>query len=237
MKTEEKLTAEEVGQRITAGMGLVYDLFKELNSLFRLIAAGLRDSEADIQLMGPKAFVLPRAKKGTGVADQYVCTDMGLLAEIGGTPSDEPDDNPDVEEETDDADVETDNTVVSITPDSQYLCIRAVLYNPDVPTEKFVPSLIAVVLSSLVRQTKGKKKGAGEGGTQTAFKLRRPALKKLVKQLDCSLKPDQRIAARIVGSELTAEVTAVEIVPLGDFTSEQRVSLFVDSLLKMVEGS
>jgi hypothetical protein len=83
MTNEETLSPAEISKRITTGMGLVYDLFKELHSLFRLIASGLENSEAEVQPQGPGGFLLPRGKKGVTVADRFLRTDMGLLVAIG----------------------------------------------------------------------------------------------------------------------------------------------------------
>ena len=238
MSDQESLSPEEISRRITAGMGLVYDLFKELHSLFRMIYQGLRDSEADLHVIPWKMFMLPRNKKGTTIADRFLHIDMGLLAELGVSASLESEDDLDTADESEEIDVETDKTAVAITPDSQYLAVRAVVYDPSVPADKFTPALVAVVFSSITRQPLGKKaKAGGETGIQDSFQLKRTILKRLIKQLQPSLKPGQTISARVTKALLGAKVVTVEVVPLGEFNSQEKVSEFVDRLVTMAEAS
>jgi hypothetical protein len=237
MNTEQKLTPEEIGRRITAGMGLVYDLFKEMNSLFRLITQGVVSSEIEIRPMGPKAFMLPRAKKGASIADRFVRTDMGWVAAIGESASDEPEEDEEPEDDTDGGDDEVDNASVLISPDSQFLGVRAVLFDPASPQES-VPVLVAAILSSLsLRRTGKKAKKIEKNGDLSSFQVKRTALKRLVKQLNRGVQRNKSVTAHIVGGELTAKVAGVEIAALGDFDSEQKVSAFVEKVVGLVEES
>ena len=93
--TAEILHPEEISRRIVTGMGLVYDLFQEVNSLLRLLAQGLANSEADIRPLTLRGSVLPRNKKSKSIVDWFLKLDVGLLATVGAGDSHE-------SEETDD---------------------------------------------------------------------------------------------------------------------------------------
>jgi len=238
MSSQEKLSPEEIGQRITAGMGLVYDLFKEMNSFFRLVSQGLRDADADIRVIPMKGFLLPRQKMGRAIAELYVRTDMGLLAEIGGTTPAENEEDFDTTDDAEDADVETDSTTESITPDTRYLAVRAALYDANVAAEKFTPSVVAAVLGSFKRTPVGKKaKESGGGKPQASFPLKRTPLKRLAKNLPLDLACGQTVSARIIKAQLTAEAIGVEIVRLGEIDSEESVAKFVGRMIEMCENS
>ena len=85
MNTEEKLNPEEISKRIVTGMGMVYDLFNELNVFFRSVLDALQSSDLDL-LPIKRRFILPKPKtrRLTTAADDYVKMDMGFIAEIGG---------------------------------------------------------------------------------------------------------------------------------------------------------
>lgn len=238
MTNDETLTPEEISKRITTGMGLVYDLFKEMHSLFRLIMLGLENSEADVQPQGPKGFILPRGKKGSTVADRFLKTDMGLLVAVGVSGGDESDEEVDDVEDIDEQEVEKDTAKVAISPETQYLGIRAVIFDPNAPDPtKFQPVLIAGLMGSLTRGQRGKKKKVASGEeSETKFQIRRTFVKSLVKQLRPDVKPGQTITARVRGAVLNAQVASVEKTPLAEITTEEKVNEFVDRMVAMIEG-
>jgi hypothetical protein len=237
--SEEELSAEEISRRIVTGMGLVYDLFKELHSLFRLIAQGLENSDADIQPQGPKGYILPRGKKGITVADRFLKTDMGLLVAIGVPGSDEPDDD-DISDEVSDDDeqeAEKDTATVAISADTQYLGIRAILFDPQAKDPaKFQPVLVAGIMGSLTKEPRGGKKKAAGKKSETKFQIRRAAVKMLVKQLPGNAQPGLSLSARVRGAVLNAELGSVHVTPLAEITTEEKVNEFVNRLVSMVEG-
>jgi hypothetical protein len=89
MTTTENLPPAEISRRITAGMGLVYDLSLEVNGLLRLLAQGQENSEADIQPLTLRGTVLPRNKKTKSIVDWFLKLDVGLLATVGARDSTE----------------------------------------------------------------------------------------------------------------------------------------------------
>jgi len=236
--SEEQLSSEEISRRITTGMGLVYDLFKEMHSLFRLIAQGLENSEADLQPKGPKGYILPRGKKGVTVADRFLKTDMGLLVAIGVSGGDDSEEEVDEAEDLGDQEVETDTAKVAINSETQYLGIRAIIFDPTVADPaKFRPVLVAGLMGSLTKGQRGKKKKAASSKeSESKFQIRRAAVKSLVKRLDPDVKEGQTITARVPGAVLNAQVGAVEKTPLAEITTEEKVNEFVDRLVAMVEG-
>ncbi|MFO0905734.1 MAG: hypothetical protein U0939_22190 [Pirellulales bacterium] len=76
-------------------MGLVYELFLETNSLLRLLAQGLENSEADIQPLTLRGTVLPRHKKTKLIVEWFLKLDVGLLATVGAGDSNETDETDD----------------------------------------------------------------------------------------------------------------------------------------------
>lgn len=234
--SNEQLSSEEISRRITTGMGLVYDLFKEMHSLFRLISQGLENSAADVQPQGPKGYILPRGKKGTTVADRFIKTDMGLLVAIGLAAIDEPDDESEEIPDEDDQEAEKDTATVEITPDTSYLGIRAILFDPQASNPAmFQPTLIAGIISSMTKEPRGAKKAAGVKQPETSFTIRRNAVKMLVKLLPADAKTGTRILARVRGASLNAQLSAVHSIPLADISTEERVNEYVDRLIKLID--
>jgi len=235
--SEEQLPSEEISRRITTGMGLVYDLFKEMHSLFRLVAQGLENSDADVQPQGPKGYILPRGKKGVTVADRFLKTDMGLLVAIGAAGPDESEDDSDNAADDDEQETEKDTATVAIAPDTQYLGIRAILFDPQFSDpEKFQPMLVAGIMGSMTKEPRGGKKKASGKKPETKFQIRRAAVKMLVKQLPTNAQTGQSITARVRGAILNAQLGNVHVTPLAEITTEQKVNEFVERLVAMVEG-
>lgn len=234
---EEQLSSEEISRRITTGMGLVYDLFKEMHSLFRLIAQGLENSDADVQPQGPKGYILPRGKKGVTVADRFLKTDMGLLVALGVAGSDEAEDESDDVADDDEQEAEKDTAAVAITPDTQYLGIRAILFDPQAADPgKFQPVLVAGIMGSMSKEPRGGKKKAGGKVPETKFQIRRTAVKMLVKQLPPDAKTGLSITARVRGAILKAQLSSVNVTPLAEITTEEELNELVDQLVAMIEG-
>ena len=150
MADENQLSEDEVSRRIVAGMSLVHHLYNESYTLFRLIMQGLDASDADVGSFGGKGFILPKARKGTVVADRFLKTDMGFIAEIGAVGPDEPDDLGEDEEDIDDGDGENDKAQVDVTPDSQFLGVRGIFFDPSAGAD-FTPCVVAAVFSKLIR--------------------------------------------------------------------------------------
>ncbi len=231
----EELSSEEISRRITTGMGLVYDLFKEVNSLFRRIAQGLENSDTGVQPLVLGGIVLPRNKKTASGVDKFLKTDMGLLAKIG------TDNASDLVEESDDAaddadqEEETDKVTLAITPETKFFGIRAILFDPQAsdPT-KFQPVLVAGIIGSLSRKSKGSKKNVGPQTLETTFPVRRTAIKRLVKQLDAEVLDGQTIKTHAPGGAINATLADVDITPLAKITTEQLVEEYVDKLVAMV---
>jgi NADH:ubiquinone oxidoreductase subunit F (NADH-binding) len=88
-----------------------------------------------------------------------------------------------------------------------------------------------------LRRTGKKTKKTEKHDGLSSFQVKRTALKRLVKQLDGAVQCNKSITAHIVGGELIAKVTGIEIAALGDFDSEQKVSAFVGKAVKLVEES
>ena len=224
----EKNKADDVSQRITDGMQLVFDLFNEMDSLMRLIKDGLANSGAALTLQGPKSFILPRGRRFKNLAERFVKPDMGLLVAL--------DSAADADEFVEDSDEEEESSAsngasVEIADDTRYLGIRAILYATEAPDpRKAQPVLVAAVLSdfSACRGGSKKKKAANIN------RVRKGLVKRLLKKLDRDLQPGSKLAVKGVGSvTLEAMVESIHIVPIVQFTSEEEVGVYVEKLVQM----
>lgn len=233
MNTDEKLSREEIAKRIVTGMGMVYDLFNEMNSFFRSVLDALESSGLDI-LPIKKRFILPKPKKRRlkTAADDYLKTDMGFIAVLGiGAMEDE--DTADDEEERE---TELEKKGILISPDSQFLAVRAILYNPEqVKTGSFAPFVVGVLLSSVVRSPK--KKPEGKVKKETKFRLKKSGgLLRSMEQLEPSLERGKEISWMSSKYILTASVTNVVKISLVDFDTEDSFNAFIEKLVAMVEN-
>jgi len=236
MNTEEKLSHREISERIVAGMGFVYDLFNEMSSFFRMLIDVLQSSDLDLLLL-KKRLILPkpRDRRLTSSADEYVKRDMGFIAQIG-VGGDEDDESVDILENED---IEADQKGIKITPDSQFLAVRAILYDPEAAKkDSFKPFVVAAVLTTLNRFPKGKAlKAAGDKAKkQKKFDLKnRRYIYRAIIQLDPSLKKGQEISWGIPKYKITATVNSIVANPLVEFDTEEKFNEFVESLINLAE--
>lgn len=236
MSDETKLSEAEVGQRIVAGMLLVRDLFNELNTLFRLIVQGLNASAVEIRPFSAKGFVLPKTWRGAVAADRFLKTELGFVADVGTDSGEEADEPADDDGEIDEVESENDTVRIAITPDRQFLGVRAIVLDPSAANgSNFSPCIVAAVFSNLTRTPTGKKLKR-QGEVQDSFKVKRAALKRLVKKCDPSLTVESQISCRLTGAQLGATVLSVVSKPLASFDSEAAVNEFVAKLVEMVEN-
>ena len=209
------------------GMRLVYDLFIEMEALFRLISQGLVNSDGDFQPMGPKGYLLPLPKKGRTKADRLVATDMGLIVAVGTTSADEADGGDGGEKDTAD---------VYFTPDTQFLLIRALLLDTKAMAEDFTPVLIASLAESFTLAPgarKRKKKVAVIAGPQTEFVVKRAGIKVLAKALLPETKTGDTVSVNIPRGQFSATLADVLVTPLAEIDSEEAVNQFVDKLVNL----
>jgi hypothetical protein len=236
MTNEPKLSPEEISKRITTGMGLVYDLFNEMNSLLRLIAQGLESSESDIRPFA-RAFMMPKEYKGATPADSYIKTDMGFMATIGGTELSELSEEDDNTEEDSDTD-SGDKKKIQVNLNTQILGVRAILYDTQATADgDFQPTLVACVLSSFTLTPRGKKAKIQGAAATDSFETKRGNMRRLLKHVPPELSPKMQVTARIVGWELSAVVTAFERRLLAEFDSEEQVNGYIEKLIEMVENA
>jgi hypothetical protein len=236
--TAEILHPEEISRRIVTGMGLVYDLFQEVNSLLRLLAQGLANSEADIRPLTLRGSVLPRNKKSKSIVDWFLKLDVGLLATVGAGDSHESEETDgDASDAGSDAEQEekADKAVIKIGPETRYLGVRVILFDPLArDPAKFTPVLVAGLIGSIQRPAKGAKRKSGDAKPETNFTLRRAAIKQLVKQLTANVKAGQSIKARSYGGAVHATLVQALVVPLAQISTEDKVNQLVDQLTAMV---
>ena len=243
MNAEQKLSHKEISKRILTGMGLVYDLFNEMNSFFQLIKDALCSKLDDIVLLSFKkrGFILPgpKKRKRCTAADDYVQTDMGFMAQIGvGGVDDDESGN----EEAENGPQHDTKGVISIMSDSQFLAVRAILYDAERAKEgSFDPVVVGAVLSTLSRFPRGKKKTAGrekgkaKGDKQ--FHLKPGNFSRVWGLLEPTLKSGQEISWNIKNYRLSAMVDGLVSRPLVAFDTEQEFNAFVRELISMAENA
>ena len=236
MNTEEKLSHSEISGRIVAGMGLVYDLFNEMNSFFRMLIEALDSSDLDLLLLKQR-FILPKTKKRRllSPADDYIKRDMGFVAQIGAG-GDLDDEAIDVLE---DEDIEVDKKGIQITPDSHFLAVRAILYEPEaIKTNSFEPYVVGAVLSSINRSPRGKalKEVVGVVKKKEKFQFK-PAgrIYRALIQLDPTVKKGHEISWAIPKYKVSATVSGIVANPLVEFDTEEKFNEFVESLINLAE--
>ena len=237
MSTQEKLTAEEIGRRIAAAISQVHGFYMEMVSFFRLLVQELEASDLEIEFLSGNLSLFRQRKRRTP-ADPYLKTDMGKIA-ILDSPGEDEDESDDVEpDDSDDSEDEkqAEKKGILISPDSRFIALRAILYEPKIKTD-FKPVIVAAVLSDLkyVPRSKSRQSG-GQKAPLTSFKVTRGGLMRVYCQLEPELSEGQRIAAKIRGAELSATIGAVLHQPLGEFDSEESVSRFVDAIVEKVEA-
>ena len=234
MNSEEKLNPEEISKRIVTGMGMVYDLFNELTVFFRSVLDALQSSDLDL-LPITQRFILPNPKirKLRTAADDYVKTDMGFIAEIGaGGMEDE-----EISEDEEEREAEIEKKGIAITPDSQFLAIRAVLYNKEKLTAgSFDPTLIAAAISSFKRSPR--KKGEAETKKEEKFIIKKSGhIFRCMGQIETSLEQGKEIKWLIPRYKLSATIMGVMKRPLVDFDTEEKFNDYIEELTTMVENS
>ena len=198
-----------------------------MNTLFRLLRTGLEEADAGINVRGGKGYALRRGKLHVTVADRFVRTDMGMFATIGDAPaSDEiTEEEEDEDAGEDDDEPALDRAQVSITPDSRFLGIRAVLYDRSLKEPlTFTPVVIAGVLASFSLRARGQQ------DRKTSFVTARSNVKKLVKLLDSGTSGDAPISTRSLDMN-SLLVSAQFKVPLASLVSEADVQEFIDAVV------
>lgn len=238
MSDEQTLDAAEISRRIVTGVGLVYDLLNELHGLFRMVLDQLRSSDLEFDVITGKFFRMPVARgKARTPADTSMPLDRGLILEL--SVSGNEDENEEDEDDLDDAE-ESETTSEKrgqqVTPDSQFLVIRAILYDPDKVTKgDFVPAMVAATLGKLEHVPKGKR--AQEKKSETTFTVNRGKLLQLAKSLDVAVSEGQKLSFRGGGYQLVGTATGVASRPLAEFDSEESVDVFVQQLVQMAESA
>lgn len=225
MGDESKPTATELSSRITEGMGLVYELYTEMDAFFSLISETLRAERSDIRSLSG-SYVLPRTKKATRPpAENYLAVEMGALFAIDAIPDDEDEEaDPGSEEEPDD----DDKKGVQVSPTSRFAAVRVQLFDPRVKHE-FVPIVAVAILRNVV---KAKRKPKDGDETETKFSVPRGALKKLVRQVDAKVTPGILLKQPIAKHLLTAEVAFGDRWPLATLDSEDKVIAMARQLVE-----
>lgn len=232
MNSEETLSREEIADRIVTGMGMVYDLFNEMNSFFRSMLDALEASDLDILTLKNR-FILPKPKKRSlrTAADDYLKTDMGFIAELGAAGIEDEE----VSEEDEERELEIEKKGVLIKPDTQFVAVRAILYNHEqAKTGAFDPAVVGVILSSFTRSLK--KKTEGKIKKETNFRIKKKgSLLRSMGQLDSALEKKATISWRIPKYTLTADVTGIVKRPLVNFDTEENFKKFVEELIAEAE--
>lgn len=227
------LPPEEVSRRIVVSIGLVYDLFGEMNTLFRLLREGLEEAGAGISVRGGKGYALRRGKKHVTVADRFVRTDMGMFATIGDARPDEEvvEEDEDAEEAGEDEDDSAvDRAQVAIAPETKFLGVRAVLYDRSLKDPlAFTPTLIAGVFTAISRRARGQQDREISFGTKGAN------VKRLVKLLEPGMSADTLVGIRIPRYELNARVGLVHEAPLASIGSEADLQQFIDAVVELID--
>jgi len=230
MSAKKPISPDEVSKNIVAGIGLAYDLFNEMNNLFRALIDSLESSDIDLLLL-KRRFHLPKPKRKSLMtpADDYIKTHMGFLAEIGVSMT-EDDDSGDLDN---DQDSDLDQKAISIAPDSQFLAVRALLYDAGkVKSGTFQPLVVGAVLSSIKRLPK--KKTSTKDRAEGKFQLKKRAyLFRGMGLLDDSVKKGIEISWAIPKYKISATVSGVVKKPLVYFNSEKRLSTFASGLMSM----
>ena len=234
MNSEEKLNPEEISKRIVTGMGMVYDLFNELSVFFRSVLDGLQSSDLDF-LPITQRFILPNPKtrKLRTAADDYVKMDMGFIAEIGaGGMEDE-----EISEDEEESEAEIEKKGIEITPDSQFLAVRAVLYDKEKLTAgSFDPTLIAAAISSVKRSPR--KKGEAEIKKEKKFIIKKSGhILRCMGQIETSLEQGKEIEWLIPKYKLSATIMGVMKRRIVDFDTEEKFNDYIEELIAMVENS
>jgi len=201
-----------------------------MNSFFRMLVETLKSSDLDLLLLKQKQnqneqkFILPKNKKGLFLssADEYVKRDMGFAAQI-----------------VDDEDTGDDKKGIQITPDSQFIAVRAILYEPEAAkTGSFKPFVVGAILSSLNQSSRGKalKEVGGVGKKKENFQLKKAGrIYKAIIQLDQSLKTGQEISWDSSKFKFSATVSGIVAKPLVEFDAEEKFNEFVESLINLAK--
>lgn len=228
MNDESNLSTAEISRRITVGMGLAYDLYNEMVGFFRMLRESLEASDLDVDSLMGKNFRLPLGhRKLRTPADNYMSVDLGLMCELGVASTD---DDPEDEGEEEDSEEKANSNRRLITPDSQFLAIRAMLYDRRTAKDgDFTPLLVAVTLSGFRRTPRGKR--AKDQPAADKFDVRDGWLKSLVKNLDASASNGQTVNAKVTKYNIEATISNIVVTPLAEFDSEDRVNAFVDDLV------
>jgi len=180
--------------------------------------------------LSPSRRRVPREITGGSQLFQQKLTSPNELEE-------EPEDVTDDLAENEEQEAKADKQAVSITPETQYLGIRAILYDSQAAKDpKFKPVLVAAILGGMSKEPRGAKKKSGQKNPETQFQIRRYAVKMLVKHLSADVKAGQSILARDRGATLKARLGNVYVTPLAEITTEERVNEFVNEVVSMIKG-
>jgi len=238
MSDEQTLTHSEISRRIVTGMGLVYDLLNELHGLFRMLLEQLRSSDLEFDVITGRFFTMPVPRgKARTPADTSMPLDRGLMLDL--STSGNEDESEEDEEDLDDAEESesaSEKRGRQVIPDSQFLVIRAILYDPERATKgDFVPAVVAATLGKLEHVPRGKR--AQQKKSETTFTVNRGKLRQLAKNVDLAVSEGQKLSFRGGGYELVGTVTSIASRPLAEFDSEESVDVFVQQLVQMAESA
>lgn len=112
-----------------------------------------------------------------------------------------------------------------ITPDSQFLAIRVLLYDRDNSDAKsFQPHVFAALLDTITHKARAKKTLADQAEQQ--FTVRRNQFLNLVKSIDGTVSGGQTLTCRVTRGQVNATVGGIVSRPLAKFTSETEVQAF-----------
>ena len=228
--TDEKntLPANEVSRRIVTGVRMVYELYIELFGFLRMLRESLQNTDLELHSHTGSSFHLPLGSRKTRtVADKYMSVDLGILFEVAGS------EMTDEEEEVDEVEDENVNQRrgIQITPDSQFLAVRAQLYdrtNPD--PDSFRPTVFAVLLDQVTKTSRSKKEPSG-GSNQ--FVVPRNHFLGIVKSIDAEVSQGDVLTQRVTRGQVNVNVSGIVSRPLAEFTSETEVQEFVDQIVKL----
>jgi hypothetical protein len=247
--TDTQLTQNEVSERMTTGMGLVYDLFNEVNSFMRILVDSIDGSEIDAKMQAGRAtkFRFPQPKRGSSPAEYAMHCNMGLYYELSPPGSNEEEDEfeSDIEEEDEDDDSQPGkkgkkaSVQIAITPDTTLLGIRLCLYDPKlVKAGGFEPFIVAAMLTDITHiPSRGQAKKLGSSEPIQNFKVKRGRMYRAIRLLGPDLQVGKSTKLNIPGFSLGTKVVGVESRSLASFDTEEAVGTFTDAIVAMTNNS
>jgi len=237
MATEQKLTPDEISERIVAALGFVDDLHEEVRGLLRMILDTLQSSGLDpavvSSLRGSGFKLLMPKRKSRSLRKKYQAHHRALVVQLGAGEGDE--DIPD-EDDGDEQDNDADKKGIEFTPDSTFIAVIVRLYEPDKARAKgFKPYVIGAYLKEFEFRYSAKSQKAAHKGP-TSAKLAKPQFLQVFWELEAGAKQNDRLTCRVLRGHLSATVAEIETRLLAEFDSEEKVKEFADALIGMAES-